>query len=128
MEAESMPFYCDLPPDPKAKEPLPRLPSRFIQSLSTISETRASAALDVDSYAESLMHGDSAGKFGPLLAAVKSVKKRKGFVNAEKLARNWKIGLELARQTVSRTTQRAVRDFTHATGGRRLKPYAWMLR
>ena len=62
------------------------------------------------------------------LAAIGTVKKRKGFVDANKLAKNWKIGTEAARRTVEVTTQRVVRDFTHTTGGRRLKPYAWMLR
>ena len=127
-EAEDMPFFCDLPPHPNAKDPSPRLPTRVIQSVETISGTRSSAALDVDSYAEVLLHGDSAGKSPPILAPVTTVKKRKGFVDAAKLAANWKIGLELARQTVNRTTQCAVRDFSHTTGGRRIKPYAWMLK
>jgi hypothetical protein len=48
-------------------------------------------------------------------------------VDAKKLAKNWRIGLDSARKTVDVTTQLAVRDFTNTTGGRRLKPYAWML-
>jgi hypothetical protein len=68
------------------------------------------------------------GEFGPMLAPLSTVKKRKGFVDAASLAANWKIGLELARLTVNGTTQRAVQDFTHSTGGRRIKPYAWMLK
>jgi hypothetical protein len=102
-----------------AKDPRPKLPSRTIQSIETITETWASAALDVDSYAEVLLHGDNvSGKCGPILAPLSTIKKRKGFVDAAKLAANWKIGLELARLTVNATTQRAVRDFTHSTGGR----------
>ncbi|MGL5936357.1 MAG: hypothetical protein ACRCZI_12135, partial [Cetobacterium sp.] len=127
-EAESMPFYCDLPPDPKAKDPSPRLPSPAVQCIAAITSTRSSAALDVDSYAEVLLQGDSAGESGPMLAPLSTVKKRKGFVDAASLAANWKIGLELACLTVNGTTQRAVRDFTHSTGGRRIKPYAWMLK
>ena len=63
-----------------------------------------------------------------MLASMSTVKKRKGFIDADKLAKNWKIGKEAARRTLEVTTQRAVRDFTHTTGGRRLKPYTWMLR
>ena len=47
---------------------------------------------------------------------------------AERLAKNWKVGKELAQRTIEATTQRAVRDFTHTTGGRRLKPSHWVLR
>jgi hypothetical protein len=55
-------------------------------------------------------------------------KTRKGHVTAEVLAKRWNIGLETVRKTVDSTTQLAVRDFTHTTGGRRLKPYAYQLR
>ena len=107
LEVEAMPFYCDLPPNPRAKDQCPRPPSTVYQCISSITATRASVALDVDSYADTLLHGETTGKLGPMLAPVTSVKKRKGFVDASKLAANWKIGLELARQTVSATTQRA---------------------
>ena len=63
-----------------------------------------------------------------MLSSMSTVKKRKGFVDADKLTKNWKIGKEAARRTLEATTQRAVRDFTHTTGGVRLKPYTWMLR
>jgi hypothetical protein len=121
-----MPFYCDLPPDPTAKDPCPKLPTRVIQCISTITGAWASAALDVDSYAEVLLHGDNVtGRCDLVLVPLTTVKKRKGFVNTASLAANWKIELELARLTVNGTTQRAVRDFTHSTGGRRIKPCAW---
>jgi hypothetical protein len=123
-----MSFFCALPPDPRAKDSCLRPPSNTVQCISSITATRAAVTLDVDSYAEALLHGDTAGKFGPMLAPVATVKKRKGFVDAAKLAANRKIGLQLARQTVNCTTHRAVRDFTHSTGGRWLKPYAWMLK
>ena len=61
------------------------------------------------------------------LAGVKTTRQRPGFVSAEKLANNWKIGVEAAKRTVDATTQRAVRDFSNVTGSKRLKPYAWML-
>ena len=70
----------------------------------------------MDSFAETLLQDDLVGDFGYVLASLTTVKKRKGFVSAEKLAKNWKIGLELARLTVAGSTQRAVRDFTHTSG------------
>jgi hypothetical protein len=120
-----MPFYCDLPPDPTAIDPCPKLPTRVIQCISTFTDTRASAALDVDSYAEVLLHRNNVtSKCGPVLAPLTTVKKRKGFVDAASLTANWEIGLELARLMVSDTTQQAAQDFTHSTGGCRIKPYA----
>ena len=62
------------------------------------------------------------------LQAMSSNRKRKGFVTPERLAKNWLIGLEAAKRTVEATTQLAVRDFTHTTGGRRLKPYSSILK
>lgn len=53
---------------------------------------------------------------------------RKGTVDADALARRWRIGRDAAKRTIERTTQRAVRDFTNAKGGRRLKPVAYQLR
>ena len=58
---------------------------------------------------------------------VKTTRQRPGFVGAEKLARNWKIGVAAAKRTVEATTQRAVRDFSNVTGSKMLKPHAWML-
>jgi hypothetical protein len=83
--------------------------------------------IDVDSSAETLLQDDLAGDFAPVLASV-ATKKRKGFVTPEKMARNWRIGLALARVTLANTTQRAVRDFTHSTMGRCLRPWAYMLK
>ena len=89
-------------------------------------------ALDVDRYAAALM--DQLGitsrhvdELAHHLAAAKTTKKRHGFVDAHRLAKNWKIGVEAAKRTVEATTQMAVRDFTHTTGGRRLKPHHWVL-
>ena len=80
---------------------------------------RASVAHDVASYASTMNQ-----------ISLHSVQTndRKGRVTAEELARRWRCGTKTAERTLSRTTQRAVRDFTHTTGGRRLKPYAYMLR
>jgi hypothetical protein len=84
-----MPFYCNLPPHPSTKDPRLKLPTRVIQCISTITDTRASAALDVDSYAEVLLHSDNViGRCGPVLAPLTTVKKRKGFVDAASLAAN----------------------------------------
>ena len=38
----------------------------------------------------------------------KATYKRKGFVNAEKLAKNWKIGLDVAKKMIGATTQLVV--------------------
>lgn len=94
--------------------------------------------VDVDSYAESMLHQvqdepidsyrGTIEELGRMLSSATTLKKRKGFVSAKQLAQNWGIGLETARKTIENTTQRAVRDFTHTTGGRRLKPYTWMLK
>ena len=62
------------------------------------------------------------------LSSTKTKPKRKGFVSPEALAKRWNLGLEEARKTVNVTTQLAVRDFTHTSGGRRIKPYAYQLK
>ena len=90
------------------------------------------AALEVDRYAQALMFeygiaDKDLSELGQHIAAAKTIKKKHGFVDAQQLARNWKIGLEAAKRTVEATTQLAVRDFTHTTGGRRLKPSHWVL-
>ena len=53
---------------------------------------------------------------------------KKGTITPEELAKRWHIGVETAKKTLERTTQLAIRDFTHSTGGRRLKPFAYQLR
>ena len=68
------------------------------------------------------------GELGSKLASATTVRKRPGFVDAHKLAKNWKISADVAKETLEATTQLAVRDFTHTTGGRRLKPYHWVLK
>ena len=62
-----------------------------------------------------------------VLSAIQT-KKRKGHVSAVDLAKRWRIGLQAAERTLEHTTQLAVRDFTHVTGGRRLKPTAYQLK
>ena len=67
------------------------------------------------------------GNLAVHLSSMTTVKKRKGFVDAQQLASNWKIGIEAARRTVEATTQMAVRDFSNTSGTRRLKPRHWIL-
>ena len=89
--------------------------------------------LAIDQYAETLMNElgvvemVSVAELGAKLASATTRKKRPGFVEAQQLSKNWKIGLEAAKRTVDATTQLAVRDFTTTTGGRRLKPYHWLM-
>jgi hypothetical protein len=52
---------------------------------------------------------------------------RKGAVTPERLAVIWNIGLEQAKRTIERTTQRGVRDFTNPKMNRRLKPLSYQL-
>ena len=102
-------------------------------SLKSIQTERAhTGALDVDRYAEVLMAELGVTELGmddlgAHLAAIHTTKKRPGFVDAQQLSKNWGIGLEAAKRTVEATTQLAVRDFSHTTGGRRLKPSHWVL-
>jgi hypothetical protein len=115
---EDMPFQCDFPSNPLGTEMMMgRPPSCYIYSIDSFRESMYSMALDVDSFDKTLLQDDLAGDFAPVLASV-ATKKRKGFVTPEKLACNWKIGIELARVTLANTTQRVVRDFTHSTMGR----------
>ena len=83
------------------------------------------SANDVDSLADSWLIKDD--PHFRSLSAKHSNRKRKGFVSPEELAANWKIGLEAAKRTIDNTTQMAVRDFKHTSGGRRLKPYHWVV-
>ncbi len=82
--------------------------------------------LDVDSFALPMLYDRRWEDRG--LSALSRYKKRKGFVTAEKLAKNWGIGLEAAKRTIEATTQMAVRDFSTTRGTRRLKPYSWILK
>ena len=89
--------------------------------------------LDIDQYADALLEelgvveNRALAMLGSTLASATTTKKRHGFVEAQQLAKNWKIGLEAAKRTVDATTQLAVRDFSTTTGGRRLKPYHWLV-
>ena len=119
-----------------ASVPTPRDP-RVVSSLKTmLGERFTSDALDVDSYAESMLNElgvtergriDPLEKLGRQLAAATTTKKRRGFVNAEQLAKNWGIGKEVAQRTIEVTTQLAVRDFSHNEGGRMMKPTSYVL-
>ena len=92
-------------------------------------EQRSIAAIEVDRFAATMLEDTATlSALAIHLASATTIKKRKGFVSPQILAKNWGIGLETARRTVDVTTQLAVRDFTHTTGGRRLKPHTWMLR
>ena len=62
------------------------------------------------------------------IASLQSFPKRKGFVSPQQLSNRWHIGIEAATRTIEQTTQLAVRDFTHTTGGRRLKPTSYQLK
>ena len=128
--------------DHESSKQQPRQPSRSIASISQLQQTQIDyhGPLDVDSFAEPLLLDAEAllSELGVTenymesmahnLAANTTIKKRKGYVSAEKLAQNWGIGKETAKRTLEVTTQLAVRDFRHTSGARRLKPNAWMLR
>ena len=116
------------PVDPMDNQMQPRPQSRVIHSVQTLRDQLSNVTLDLESFAESLLQDSGMQDLGHVLAAATTVKKKKGFVDTDKLAKNWKIGKDAARRTLEVTTQRAVRDFTHTTGGRRLKPYSWMLK
>jgi hypothetical protein len=118
----------------QASVPTPRDP-RIVSSVATmLGERFTTDALDVDSYVESLLNTlgvmekgrvDPLEKLGRQLAMAGTTKKRCGFVNAEKLAKNWGIGKEVAQRTIEVTTQLAVRDFSE--GGRMMKPTSYVL-
>lgn len=54
------------------------------------------------------------------VSSTNSVRK-KGTVTPEVLAKRWRIGVDLAKRTIDRTTQLGVRDFTAIQGSRRLR-------
>eukprot|EP00980_Cylindrotheca_fusiformis_P018168 scaffold5886_cov93-Cylindrotheca_fusiformis.AAC.2 len=91
--------------------------SRHIQALSQISK-----ALSTTMFTKQILHDTH--RFS---SAVQS-QARKGTVTKEQLARRWRCSLDVAERTLEKTTQRAVRNFTHATAGRRIKPTAYQLR
>ena len=88
----------------------PRSVSSSLQDLDEQLANRVVGAIEVDRFAEAWLDelgvsGDFGGaissdkleEFGRQLASARVVK-RKGFVNAEKLAKNWKIGLDVAQE------------------------------
>ena len=62
------------------------------------------------------------------IASSVTTRKRRGAVTAERLARNWHIGLQTARNTVKATTQKAVRHFDGERPTRRMGSRAEALR
>ena len=117
----------------------PRSVSSSLKDLEEQLANRVVGAIEVDSFAEAWLDelgvsgdfsgailGDKLEEFGRQLASARVIK-RKGFVNAEKLAINRKIGLDVAKKTIDATTQLAVRDFTESEGGKRIRPSAWVL-
>ena len=82
-------------------------------------QVKSHGVIDVDTFALSLSRE---------IAAARTVKRRKGFVDHRTLAQRWKIGEDTAKRSLERTTQLAVRDFTDATKSRRLKPCTLQLR
>lgn len=84
-----------------------------------------SSALDGDTFYDRLQYcSDLYFNFQVAVA----VSKRKGTVTPTELAKRWFIGVESARRTIERTTQRAVRDFAFTSGTRRLKHTAYQLK
>jgi hypothetical protein len=121
---------------PQASEPTPRDPIVVASVAPMLEERVTTDTLDVDSYVESLLNElgvsekgtlDPLEKFGRQLAMAGTTKKRRGFVNAKKLAKNWRIGKEAAQRTIEVTTQMAVREFSHSEGGRMMKPISYVL-
>ena len=95
-------------------------------TMSSVLASISTAACD-DSfvYALSRTVNVSGDRMRFLLSAKSS--SRKGTVSPECLSSIWNIGLEQAKRTIDRTTQRGVRDFSNPTMGRRLKPFAYQL-
>lgn len=101
----------------RSLESMPRDRGRMLHSIS--SRTRSTSPV-------SLLDFDKA--IATRNVNLTHTKTRPGFVTPKVLAKRWGISLKAAEKTIQRTTQRAVRDFTNATGTRRLKPYAMQLR
>ena len=78
--------------DPNDKLMQARPESRVIHSVQTLRDQSVHMALDVDSYAETLLNDSQLEGLAQQLASVATVEKRKGFVGAESLAKNWRIG------------------------------------
>jgi hypothetical protein len=52
----------------------------------------------------------------------------KGTISVEALDKRWHISLEVVKQTIEKTTQKGVRNFTHMSGTRRLRHLTQQLR
>ena len=112
-----------------------RLVSSSLHTVDELLTHRSVGAIEVDRFGEAWLEelgvsGDSGmeklDEIGRQLASARVVK-RKGFVDAAKLAKNWKIGHEVAKKTIDATTQLAVRDFTDSEGGKRIRQSSWVL-
>ncbi len=115
--------------DQDASTDSPLLSLRHIASIGLIDHlVDEGSTADIDSFASALLIERGLDKKLRQLRDVSTTKKRSGFVTPEKLSKNWSIGLEAAKRTVEVTTQMAVRDFSDASGSRRLKPYASLLK
>ncbi len=57
-----------------------------------------------------------------------TISKKSRSLRPEELASKWFIGIETARKTIERTTQRGIRDFTDTSGTRRLKHTSYQLK
>ena len=66
----------------------PRPESRVVRSVQSIRDQAVHMPLDVDCYAESLLNSSQLEGLSFMLASMSTVKKRKGFIDADKLAKN----------------------------------------
>jgi hypothetical protein len=110
-----------------------------VTDLDTQLATRVIGAIEVDRFAQAWLEDlgisgdnnsnaidDEIKQLGRQLASATTVKK-KGFVKVKQLAKNWKIGLEVAKKTIDATTQLVVQNFADSGGGKRIRPSAWVL-
>ncbi len=88
----------------------------------TINLNSISPVYDVDAFVESLQ----IVRQGTGVSSTTSQKKR--YLTPSQLASKWFIGVETAKRTIDRTTQRGIRDFTTTSGTRRLKHTAYQLK
>lgn len=95
------------------------------RTLSTVATVLASVSIAFDS--DRFVAALSSTELVTYTASATSLR-RKGTVTPELLASRWHIGLATARDTLAKTTQRAVRDFEHYSGTRRLKHIAYQLK
>ena len=99
-----------------SREPRDRANSRFVAALGVSQVTNAltsiSSTLEHDTFAIALQHQCQ-------ISSVKS--KEKNVMSPEKLASNWNIGLEAAKRTLEKTTQRGIRSVANPSISRRFR-------